>query len=408
MNDELPTGELPADQPAPPTAESFALVTEVLERIADDRGLLSQLAGEQMHRLLRAAECVAMPTRSARKQLLRASRKRAQAESEKKKAEDQRLLAETGIRQPIGTRQRKKACAPRPFDPLPTPQAEHNEAHFGPQLNTPRTCYICKEDFDRLHFFYDSMCANCSELNWTRRNQAADLSGRYALVTGGRVKIGYQAALKLLRAGCHVGGDHAVSARRRVKRFTAEEDSAQWRDRLQVHGIDLRHTPSVEAFADHLVATLPRLDFVLNNACQTVRRPPGFYEHLMEAERQLLDALPSAARPLLASYEELRSKGAVEQQQPNWRPLPARGRRQPGRHPPRSRALADPAGGRRPSRRREVFPRAASTMTISSRSTCELPIAGGWAWPMCRRSSCWRCNWSMRSLPLFSMRGSSL
>ena len=303
MNDELLVSE-----PPPVTVESLALATEVLEQIADDRGLLETLNGEQLHRLMRAAGRVAMPPRSARKRLLRARSKRAHAESVKRKAADDRLLAETGIRKQISTRQRKKVCAPRPFDPLPPPRVEHREAHFGPQLNIPRTCYICKEDFDRLHFFYDSMCANCAELNWMRRHQTADLTGRYALVTGGRVKIGYQAALKLLRAGAVV----AVTTRfprDAASRFLAEEDSAEWSDRLQLHGIDLRHTPSVEALAAHLCATLPRLDFILNNACQTVRRPPGFYAHLMEAERQLVETLPKAARPLLASYEALHGGG---------------------------------------------------------------------------------------------------
>ncbi len=310
LNDDTAVNES-----TPPTVESLASATDVLERIAEDRGLLNQLSSEEMHRLLSAAGRVAMPTRRDRKQLKRASRKRSQVQIARKKAEDERLLAETGIRKKIGTRQRKKACAPRPFDPLPPPQIEQQEAHFGPKLNMPRTCYICKADFHRLHFFYDSMCANCAELNWTRRNQTVDLTGRYALVTGGRVKIGYQAALKLLRAGAFV----VVTTRfprDGAARFLAEEDSEDWSDRLQLHGIDLRHTPSVEALAAHLCTTLPRLDFILNNACQTVRRPPGFYAHLMEAERQLVDALPDAARPMLAAYEELRSRDSVEKEKP--------------------------------------------------------------------------------------------
>lgn len=310
MNDEIAVNE-----PTPLMAETLAAAIEVLEQVADDRGLLGQLTSEERHRLLSAAGRVAMPTRRDRKQLKRASRQRIQDESAQRKAADERLLAETGIRKKIGTRQRKKACAPRPFEPLPPPQVEHHAEHFGPQLNVPRTCYICKTDFDRLHFFYDSMCANCAELNWERRNQTVDLTGRYALVTGGRVKIGFQAALKLLRAGASV----VVTTRfprDGAARFLAEEDSAQWSDRLQLHGIDLRHTPSVEALAAHLCATLPRLDFILNNACQTVRRPPGFYAHLMAAERQLSDSLPEAARPMLAAYEELRSRDTVPGENP--------------------------------------------------------------------------------------------
>jgi NAD(P)-dependent dehydrogenase (short-subunit alcohol dehydrogenase family) len=125
------------------------------------------------------------------------------------------------------------------------------------------------------------------------------------LVTGGRVKIGFQAVLKLLRAGAHV----VVTTRfprDAARRFCQETDSPQWHDRLEIHGLDLRHTPSVEAFAEHLLQSLPQLNFILNNACQTVRRPPGFYRHLMDGERQWAEDLPPAARTWLESYEQLR------------------------------------------------------------------------------------------------------
>ena len=302
MGDE----ELPAEED-----EDLDALVDQLERIAAERGLLASLSDEQRKRLLQAANKVAFPDRTARRQIQRKNRQRKQAGLEAKREADRRLLAETGMRgAPTSVRQLKKASPPAPFDPPRPPTGEHLEEHFGPKLQVARTCYICKQEYDRVHFFYDAMCADCAELNWTKREQASDLTGRYALVTGGRVKIGYQAALKLLRAGAYV----VVTTRfprDGVGRFLEEADSDQWRHRLELHGLDLRHTPSVEALADHLVATLPRLDFVLNNACQTVRRPPGFYAHLMEGERRLSESLPGEARPLLASYDALRATGAM-------------------------------------------------------------------------------------------------
>ncbi len=294
-----------------PTAESLLSVTELLERIAEDRGHLAALDQADRQRLLHAIEKIAIPNRAARKQLLRAFRRKEQAQIDKQKAEDEHLLARTGIRAGAGLRQLKKACAPAPFDVELPPPVEGADHELGPKLQVARSCYICKRDYDRVHFHYDALCPDCSALNWERRNQTFDLSGRYVLLTGGRVKIGYQAALKLLRAGAHV----IVTTRfprDAAQRFLAEDDQAEWHDRLELHGIDLRHTPSVEAFADHLCDTLPRLDFILNNACQTVRRPPGFYAHLMEDERKLIGSLPESARPLLQSYEDLRSKGLCE------------------------------------------------------------------------------------------------
>ena len=63
--------------------------------------------------------------------------------------------------------------------------------------------------------------------------------------------------------------------------------------------MDLRHTPSVEALCRTLLQTLPRLDFVVHNACQTVRRPAGFYRHLWARERTALELLPAAERAAL-------------------------------------------------------------------------------------------------------------
>ncbi|NDB76542.1 MAG: SDR family oxidoreductase, partial [Verrucomicrobia bacterium] len=80
----------------------------------------------------------------------------------------------------------------------------------------------------------------------------------------------------------------------------------EWGHRLEIFGLDLRHTPSVEAFCKHLLATRSRLDFIINNACQTVRRPPDFYHHMMERENGPLHDLPEDARKLLGAYEGLR------------------------------------------------------------------------------------------------------
>ena len=124
-----------------------------------------------------------------------------------------------------------------------------------------------------------------------------------ALVTGARVKIGYQAALKLLRAGATV-----VATTRfphdAARRYASEPDFAEWGGRLQVHGLDLRHSPSVEIFCSQVSHELGRLDLLVNNACQTVRRPPGFYEHLLDFEERPLEALPAELQPVVRSHHD--------------------------------------------------------------------------------------------------------
>ena len=173
-----------------------------------------------------------------------------------------------------------------------------------PALNRELACYVCKQPFTKVHRYYDSLCEPCGDFNYSKREQTADLAGHYALVTGARVKIGYQAALKLLRAGAHV----VVTTRfpvDAVSRYSKEPDFDEFRARLQVFGLDLRHSPSVDLFARLVVERLPRLDYILNNACQTVRRPAGFFRHLLEAEATPLASLPAEWRGVLAEHDEL-------------------------------------------------------------------------------------------------------
>jgi NAD(P)-dependent dehydrogenase (short-subunit alcohol dehydrogenase family) len=96
-------------------------------------------------------------------------------------------------------------------------------------------------------------------------------------------------------------------------RYAREPDFGDWGDRLDVFGLDLRHTPSVEAFARYLDQTRDRVDFILNNACQTVRRPSGFYDHLMDGERLPYTDLPESAQGLLHAYESMRGASTARQ-----------------------------------------------------------------------------------------------
>ena len=122
------------------------------------------------------------------------------------------------------------------------------------------------------------------------------------------MKIGYQAGIKLLRAGAHL----IVTTRFPrdcAARYSREPDFAEWGDRLEVFGLDLRHTPSVDALCAHLAATRERLDFIVNNACQTVRRPADFYRHMIESETAADRTMPAHVRQLLGEYEQLRGNG---------------------------------------------------------------------------------------------------
>ncbi|WP_052336376.1 SDR family NAD(P)-dependent oxidoreductase [Nocardioides alkalitolerans] len=153
---------------------------------------------------------------------------------------------------------------------------------FAGELITARGCYMCKEDFTLVDAFYHGLCPRCAAFSHTKRDQRTDLTGKRALLTGGRAKIGMYIALRLLRDGAHLTITTRFP-RDAVRRFSALEDSGDWLHRLKVVGIDLRDPTQVIALADDVAAAGP-LDILVNNACQTVRRSPGAYSQLLEME----------------------------------------------------------------------------------------------------------------------------
>ncbi|KPA13273.1 oxidoreductase, short chain dehydrogenase/reductase family protein [Candidatus Magnetomorum sp. HK-1] len=169
-------------------------------------------------------------------------------------------------------------------------------------LQSPRNCYVCKAEYTQLHFFYDSMCPSCADLNYRKRFQTSDLNGQVALITGSRLKIGYQATSMMLRSGATVIATTRFPVDSAL-RYAKEKDFNEWGDRLHIYGLDLRHTPSVEFFCDHIAQTFGRLDILINNAAQTVRRPPGFYAHLMDNETKALYELPEDVQKLMNNYQ---------------------------------------------------------------------------------------------------------
>lgn len=168
-------------------------------------------------------------------------------------------------------------------------------------LNSPRNCYVCKAEHVQLHFFYDTMCPSCAELNYQKRFQTASLHGQVALITGSRLKIGYQATLMMLRAGATVIATTRFPVDSAI-RYAKEKDFIEWGSRLHIYGLDLRHTPSVEIFCSHIEQTFDRLDILINNAAQTVRRPPGFYAHLMPNESKAIHEQSENVRKLLMNF----------------------------------------------------------------------------------------------------------
>jgi hypothetical protein len=175
-------------------------------------------------------------------------------------------------------------------------------------------CLGCKQITTESHARYAQLCLACRNLNATKRNQTMDMTGRTAIVTGARIKIGYAVALKLLRAGATV----LTTTRfpnNAAQHFSQEPDFEQWKTRLKIYGLELRHLASVEQFTQHVRHHYQHLEVIINNAAQTVRRPPVFYKHLMPLAacelpkdlRLLLAPCPEAITPYSESLINLPS-----------------------------------------------------------------------------------------------------
>ena len=265
----------------------------LLEKIADRFEILEHLPEPQRIAFITAAGKISRPDpEEIKKRRKEKNRQKRRAIVEK----ERRLRAATGIRR---AREASVFTAPQQISHTGREDSYEDREQ---SLETPRNCYVCKTEFTKLHHYYDTMCMACAELNYQKRYQTASLKGQVALITGSRLKIGYQATLMMLKAGAQViattrfPNDSAL-------RFSKEPDFSDWGHRLQIYGLDLRHTPSVELFCDYITERYQRLDILINNAAQTVRRPPGFYAHLMENETREVAQLPQNAQTLLGLYQ---------------------------------------------------------------------------------------------------------
>ena len=114
-----------------------------------------------------------------------------------------------------------------------------------------------------------------------------DFSGRIALVTGGRIKIGFYIVKKLLSYGCKV-----ITTSRfpidTLNKYKEDPDYEIWKNNLIIYPIDFRWFESTVKFVKYIMENFPHLDFLINNAAQTVRRTAAYYDYYMPIETQKL------------------------------------------------------------------------------------------------------------------------
>lgn len=153
-------------------------------------------------------------------------------------------------------------------------------------------CYICLQELEQTSPHNEAMCPHCGQLNYEKRLQSVDMSGHIAMVTGGRIKIGYEIALKLLRANSKV----IVTTRfpnDAGMRYASEPDYHLWRENLHIYSVDFRNLPLVAQMIEWIKSNFPYLSIIVNNAAQTIRRPAAYYTGLIEREAEYAHRLTS-------------------------------------------------------------------------------------------------------------------
>ena len=160
-----------------------------------------------------------------------------------------------------------------------------------------RVCLICRQrNMDEY-----GICPACQAMNDRMRSITCDLSGKIALVTGGRIKIGYAVCLRLLRQGASV---IAVTRypKSAMETYMKEPDYCTFSDRLRIIGFDLMRVDKM----NELIAKIEelsggKLDILINNAAQTVKKSNDYYSALTAHESAL--QIESAAMYPMAKPE---------------------------------------------------------------------------------------------------------
>ncbi|UMB54589.1 SDR family oxidoreductase [Lutibacter sp. A64] len=271
--------------------EEIEKCVSILEQLVTDTDQIFDIPKEQRTALIKAAGLFSRPSRE---EFSRRKKDGKKAAKRKKAARDRHARKETGIR---SARESVVFEAPKLLNAADLTNKKELE------LESPRNCYVCKSLFTKLHHFYDTMCTECGDFNYAKRFQTADVKGQVAVITGSRLKIGYHITLMLLRGGATVIATTRFPVDSAL-RFSKEADFMEWGHRLKIHGLDLRHIPSVEIFCNYIEQKYDKLDILINNAAQTVRRPAGFYQHLMPNEERPIETLPPFAKELLVDHTD--------------------------------------------------------------------------------------------------------
>ncbi|EGC28769.1 hypothetical protein DICPUDRAFT_43824 [Dictyostelium purpureum] len=170
-------------------------------------------------------------------------------------------------------------------------------------------CYICKEPLEDTS---TRVCPVCryNNINKTNAfsysdipNAKAALNHKVAIVTGGRIKIGYEIAKHLLESGFKViiTTRFPASAYEQFKKNIQPDNFSN----LYIYGVDFRNLQSVQQFIDTVKKEFSRIDILINNAAQTIRYPRAYYHNLLFNEKTIISSFDKLPPNILSKIENI-------------------------------------------------------------------------------------------------------
>ncbi|KYH04843.1 MULTISPECIES: SDR family NAD(P)-dependent oxidoreductase [Chryseobacterium] len=176
------------------------------------------------------------------------------------------------------------------------------------KLQIPKNCYCCNQSYQYAHSFYSRLCPVCAGENYEKRFETADLTGRNLILTGGRVKVGFATALKVLRSGANLVLTTRFPALA-MELMQQEADYENWKDRLWIYGLDLRNLKAIQDFIDFYKLNFDTLDILINNAAQTIKYPDEYYLPIIKREKEKLIAFKDI-HTLIPNHTEISNETA--------------------------------------------------------------------------------------------------
>lgn len=92
-----------------------------------------------------------------------------------------------------------------------------------------------------------------------------------------------------------------------LDRYKKENDYDSFKERLFIYSLDFRKVSAVVDFCDFFKQKIGKLDYLINNAAQCVKREASYFKYLLDIESKPLKDFSESDLKVLSHDEELKA-----------------------------------------------------------------------------------------------------